>query len=60
MSECPLCKGDNFCAISNGKNPESCWCMKVQIPAQLLECAASDRETCICQTCVDEWNKKGC
>ncbi|MBN3554569.1 cysteine-rich CWC family protein [Fictibacillus nanhaiensis] len=53
MYECPLCKRDNACAISNGKNPESCWCMNVQIPSQLLECA-SNRETCICQTCVDE------
>ncbi|MBH0155198.1 cysteine-rich CWC family protein [Fictibacillus sp. 5RED26] len=60
MSECPLCKGDNVCAISNGKDPETCWCMNVQIPTQLLEFAASNRETCICENCVQNWNKKGC
>ncbi|WP_198766502.1 cysteine-rich CWC family protein [Fictibacillus halophilus] len=60
MSECPLCKGNNACSISDEKNPETCWCMKVQIPSQLLKAAASDRETCICQKCVNDWNKKGC
>lgn len=59
MSECPMCKEDNGCAIENGDKPESCWCMSVTMAQQLLEKAASDKSTCICQTCVDEWNEKG-
>ncbi|MFG6494915.1 cysteine-rich CWC family protein [Fictibacillus sp. UD] len=59
MSECPLCNETNNCAIAHGNKPETCWCMNVTIAPQLLEKAAPESNTCICQTCVDEWYEKG-
>jgi hypothetical protein len=58
MSKCPLCTKENHCAIAQGEEPETCWCMKETIPQQLLEKASVATDQCICQKCVDDFNRK--
>jgi hypothetical protein len=48
---CPLCNGDNKCAIPNGEKPQSCWCMTISISSNLLE-KTTEKNRCICQKCV--------
>jgi hypothetical protein len=51
---CPICTGVNNCALSNGEQPESCWCMTITIPSELLE-KSPDNSRCICEKCVNEY-----
>jgi hypothetical protein len=57
MSECPLCRENNHCAIEAGEEPETCWCMSVAIPPQLLEADSTNKEVCICQKCIEKYKK---
>jgi Cysteine-rich CWC len=54
---CPICNRDNKCAISNGEQFNSCWCMTITIPAELLE-KSPDKSRCICQKCVNEYIRR--
>lgn len=57
-SHCPLCGGENRCAITAGKDPASCWCqapdlefteaMKAAVPSHLRLSA------CICARCISQ------
>jgi hypothetical protein len=51
-SLCPLCGGENQCAIAAGKPADSCWCNYATISAEAKAKAAdSAGERCICPTC---------
>jgi hypothetical protein len=51
---CPLCGGDNQCAMASGKAPESCWCVSVEIAPTVLQRLPADAigKVCICGACV--------
>jgi len=51
-TRCPLCEGDNQCAIAAGLSAESCWCQTVSISAaaRLLAADSAD-ERCLCPAC---------
>ncbi|NRA62110.1 MAG: cysteine-rich CWC family protein [Psychrobium sp.] len=48
---CPICRQVNSCRANNAKN---CWCMTLEIPAQLLALLPIDEinSRCICQQCI--------
>ena len=50
---CPLCGGDNACAVAAGKSHEACWCWNVKLDKQALEAVpeASRNKHCICAAC---------
>jgi len=49
---CPLCGGDNQCALAAGKPAQSCWCQTVTISAQArAKVAESDAQRCLCAAC---------
>jgi len=50
---CPLCGGDNQCAMAAGQPAASCWCQDVVIsPAALAAIpAASVGKHCLCPAC---------
>ncbi len=52
---CPLCGGDNQCAVAAGRPVSECWCRGAVVTNALLErLAAADRGTrCICQQCIN-------
>ncbi|WP_396135972.1 cysteine-rich CWC family protein [Bacillus sp. NEB1478] len=52
-SNCPICNEENHCAISRGENPETCWCMNVTFPAEVLE-TPEVKNRCICEKCIKE------
>ena len=51
---CPICQQENACAVSN---PESCWCMKKDVPKELIKKAQALQQepSCICQTCINRF-----
>lgn len=50
---CPLCGGDNQCAMAAGKPPESCWCQEATFDKEALEAipAESQGKHCLCPAC---------
>ncbi|WP_082096684.1 cysteine-rich CWC family protein [Paenibacillus wulumuqiensis] len=52
--QCPLCGRDNGCAITRQLPPESCWCMKVNIPMNVRTRIPEKQrnQACICQRCA--------
>ncbi|WP_372864707.1 cysteine-rich CWC family protein [Spongiibacter sp.] len=50
---CPLCEGDNHCAIARGDPAIDCWCMSTPITpeARRLAAAQGEGQRCLCQTC---------
>lgn len=50
---CPLCGGDNQCAIAAGKPPETCWCQNATISAEALAAVPEDavNKVCLCPAC---------
>jgi hypothetical protein len=50
---CPLCGGDNECAVAAGKPPDSCWCKKVTISPKALAAipVESVDKYCLCPAC---------
>ncbi|MBP6701417.1 MAG: cysteine-rich CWC family protein [Halioglobus sp.] len=50
---CPLCGGDNQCAIAAGRPGETCWCVSATIGAAALAAipAESVGKRCICPAC---------
>ncbi len=61
---CPLCGRLNHCAMAGATTVavNSCWCHKVTIPEGLLRQLpkAMRCKACICQRCVDEYNRHEC
>ncbi|MGB8354983.1 MAG: cysteine-rich CWC family protein [Chthoniobacteraceae bacterium] len=53
--KCPLCGESNGCQLaSSGCYKGECWCMKENIPAELLANVPEDarRVACVCKKCV--------
>ena len=50
---CPLCGGENACAIAAGKPATQCWCQSVNISDFALQKipAESVGKRCLCYTC---------
>ena len=50
---CPLCGGDNQCAMAVGKPAESCWCQGVTFDPEALARIpeASQGKHCVCEAC---------
>ena len=50
---CPLCGGDNQCAMAAGRPADTCWCQGVTInPAALAKIPqASVNKHCLCPAC---------
>ncbi|MEZ5568235.1 MAG: cysteine-rich CWC family protein [Halioglobus sp.] len=50
---CPLCGGDNACAMAAGEPAESCWCQAVSLSPDALSAipASSLGKHCICARC---------
>ena len=57
-SRCPLCGGDNRCAMEvereTGVPQGPCWCVNASFPKELLARLPPDAEgkACICAACV--------
>ncbi|WP_299797320.1 cysteine-rich CWC family protein [uncultured Shewanella sp.] len=50
---CPLCLGQNSCAVTLGKELEACWCNHTSFPAkEAVKGEALEPKACICQSCV--------
>lgn len=50
---CPLCGGDNQCAIAAGKAAESCWCQEATISKEALAALPEEavNNVCVCPEC---------
>jgi hypothetical protein len=50
---CPACSGDNRCAIARtGDLNAECWCMSVQIPADVTQPLPVVGTPCLCRKCA--------
>ncbi|WP_082957091.1 cysteine-rich CWC family protein [Vibrio sp. UCD-FRSSP16_30] len=49
--QCPFCQGVNSC---QAKTDHQCWCINVQIPAQLLNLVPRhlQHKSCVCLSCI--------
>ena len=52
-NKCPLCGGDNQCAMAEGKPASDCWCQSVTIASEVLTRIPESQygQTCICAGC---------
>lgn len=50
---CPLCGGDNQCAMAAGKPADSCWCQEVTISKEALAAIPAEavNKICLCPAC---------
>lgn len=57
---CPLCGQENHCVTAVGDEKNPCWCREANFPQDLLNRVPPDarKKACICQQCVDAFNKK--
>jgi len=61
-SLCPLCGGDNRCAMevekATGQSQPPCWCVNAHFPPDLLERLPTDArgKACICARCLAGFN----
>jgi len=53
LKTCPLCGGDNQCAMAAGKAAETCWCWAATIDAAALAKIPPDSvgKRCLCPAC---------
>lgn len=57
-ARCPLCGGDNRCAMeigrATGQDPGTCWCVNATFDSNLLDRLpdAARGKACICSDCV--------
>ncbi len=51
---CPLCGGDNHCAMASGQVPERCWCVSLEIDPAVLQRLPAEAvgKVCICRACA--------
>lgn len=52
--KCPLCNGENACAMAAGQPPQSCWCQQLVIAPEALAALpeAEKGRRCICKSCA--------
>lgn len=61
-SRCPLCGGDNRCAMelqrATGQQQGPCWCVSQTFSAELLARLPADAQgkACICARCLSAFN----
>ena len=53
LKTCPLCGGDNQCAMAADQAAEICWCQAVTISAASLAAIPADSvdKRCLCPAC---------
>ncbi len=55
---CPICGGENNCAIANGQEPETCWCMTYnfseKVRMKIYNNEKADGSACVCRNCVEK------
>jgi len=53
---CPFCKKDNSCEVVASN---SCWCMSIKIPKELIDLVPTSKKnkSCICKSCIYEFIK---
>ncbi|MGL5099408.1 MAG: cysteine-rich CWC family protein, partial [Fusobacteriaceae bacterium] len=58
---CPVCGKMNGCHMVEGKDHESCWCMKVKFDEKILQHIPEEYRgiSCVCMGCTVEFQKKG-
>lgn len=58
--KCPICGQDNHCAVVNGKDPISCWCMTTEVPDALLKTVPEESkgQSCICRSCIEKFQQE--
>lgn len=51
---CPLCGGENGCAIAAGQSVSACWCSGAKLPREALDGIPTDSRgtVCICSRCA--------
>lgn len=51
---CPVCGGDNGCALLAGRPIETCWCLRTRVPKELLAAIPDERrgKACVCRACA--------
>ncbi|MBI3157416.1 MAG: cysteine-rich CWC family protein [Burkholderiales bacterium] len=54
-TRCPLCGGDNACAMASGHADRPCWCTQLSFDAGLLARVPADAKgaACICRRCAE-------
>ena len=45
---CPACGGANHCALSAGREAQSCWCWRIETRLPI----PTDSRACFCQRCL--------
>ena len=55
-ARCPLCGGDNACAMASGDADRPCWCTRLSFDAGLLARVPAEVKgvACICRRCAEE------
>tara|TARA_R110001592_G_scaffold363371_1_gene685705 strand:+ start:325858 stop:326073 length:216 start_codon:yes stop_codon:yes gene_type:complete len=53
LKTCPLCGGENQCAMASGDDGRACWCQAVIIDAAALARIPADSvgKRCLCPAC---------
>jgi len=53
LKTCPLCGGDNQCAMASGDAGKACWCQDITIDAAALTAVPPDSagKRCLCPAC---------
>jgi Cysteine-rich CWC len=53
---CPLCKGENGCAMAAGQSVSACWCYGARVPRSVLDQVPPERRgaVCVCARCAAE------
>jgi len=53
LKTCPLCGGDNQCAMAAGRPAQTCWCATATISADALAAIPQDSigKRCLCPAC---------
>lgn len=46
---CPACGAANRCALGAGREPESCWCWRVEARLPV----PGDQRACLCPRCLE-------
>jgi hypothetical protein len=53
-TRCPICGGDNECAMAKGEPASRCWCQDAEISDELMERVPEEArgKACICPRCT--------
>ncbi len=56
---CPLCQGDNHCAVASNEAASTCWCMTAEISPTALQAIPDHLRgvRCLCERCASHESK---